>query len=148
MKRAPHLLLVLCTLWPASCDSRDRAAELDGARTLHRTQPFALTALLDETFAALGSDAAELTFQALDPQGEPLPFALVDFAWDEGGRMGFQSDELGRVTLRWEARAARAEATVWVRTIPPGHALAVQPRDEIATALANGELRIAIAASR
>lgn len=136
-----------CALWlGASCGSYAPAPNLPSLG-LSRTEPFELEQLLNEAFVALGSDTAELDFQALSTDGEPLSFALLEFAWEEGGRTAFQTDEHGRIVLRFVANATPGEATVWLRTVPVGHAFATEPAEAMMD-VTRGEVRIGSGGAR
>lgn len=41
-------------------------------------------------------------FQILDAEDEPMPYNLLRFEWFEGGRMDFQTDQDGTLSMQFE----------------------------------------------
>lgn len=41
-------------------------------------------------------------FQILDPVREPIPYDLLIFQWVEGGRMSFQTNQDGKLSMQFE----------------------------------------------
>lgn len=141
MGRAPWATASVLALVALGCG---RGAE--ARRPAHGTSrngPFPLARLLSEAFAASQAASVEITFEIRDPAGEPVPFALLHFAWEEGGTVAFQTDEEARLWMRFERATPPGDATVWVRTLPAGHVF-TSTREASWEPLAAGEVRLAI----
>ena len=94
-------------------------------------------------FAASSAPSVEVAFEVLDSDGEPVPFAHLHFAWEEGGTLAFQTDEEAALVMRFERAAPTGDAAVWVRTLPEGHVFTTE-REASWQPLAAGEVRIAV----
>lgn len=51
-------------------------------------------------------------FQILSMQGEPIPYGLLKFQWVEGGRMSFQTDQDGILSMQFERDILEYEVNV------------------------------------
>ena len=132
--------VVLALVSPGcGCESDARGPAL----MLSRKEPFALAELLTEAFAASSAPSVEVAFEVLDSDGEPVPFAHLHFAWEEGGTLAFQTDEEAALVMRFERAAPTGDAAVWVRTLPEGHVFTTE-REASWQPLAAGEVRIAV----
>ena len=53
-----------------------------------------------------------MKFQILDTGGEPMPYDLLRFEWVEGGRMDFQTDQDGTLSMQFEKDMLENEVMV------------------------------------
>ena len=63
--------------------------------------PFELSSFLKNHIQELPGQTVK--FQILDPADEPIPHDLLRFEWVEGGRMSFQTEQNGSLTMQFEA---------------------------------------------
>ena len=74
------------------------------APTIQQTEftgSFNLSTFLKENI--MGDEAHQVDFQILGPDDAPVSFGLLRLEWvDNGGRMSFQTDGQGRVTMHFE----------------------------------------------
>ena len=64
------------------------------------TAPFELSAFLKKHIHKLPGQTVQ--FQILSVQSEPVPYGLLKFQWIEGGRMNFQTDQDGVLSMQFE----------------------------------------------
>lgn len=64
------------------------------------SEPFELSLFLKSHVQELPQHTVE--FQILDLGGEPVSYGLLRLRWVEGGRMDFQTDQDGKLSMRFE----------------------------------------------
>ncbi len=64
------------------------------------SEPFELSSFLKNHIYKLPGHTVQ--FQILDSDGEPIPYDLLCFEWVEGGRMSFQTDQDGTLSMQFE----------------------------------------------
>lgn len=62
--------------------------------------PFEVSSLLKDNLEDAPTQA--VSFQVLDPQNEPVSNGLITFEWTEGGRISFQTNLEGVLTMKFE----------------------------------------------
>ena len=62
--------------------------------------PFELSSFLKTHVREFPGETVK--FQILDKRGEPIAHALLRFEWVEGGRMDFQTDPTGSISMQFE----------------------------------------------
>ena len=62
--------------------------------------PFELSSFLKNHIQGLPGQM--VCFQILDTEGEPIAYDLLKFEWVEGGRMDFQTDQDGTLSMQFE----------------------------------------------
>lgn len=72
--------------------------------------PFELSSFLKHHVHELPGQTVR--FQILDVGGEPIPHALLRFEWVEGGRMDFQTDPNGNISMQFEKDMLENEVMV------------------------------------
>lgn len=85
------LLLLLCVAVISCVPSGDQA---------EFSTPFELSTFLKTHIRRFPGQSVE--FQVLSIQGEPIPYGLLAFQWTEGGRMSFQTDQDGLLSMQFE----------------------------------------------
>lgn len=86
------LLLPLICLGIIACSSSENHTEF--------SVPFELSRFLKSHIHKLPGQPVQ--FQILSMQGEPVPYGLLKFQWVEGGRMSFQTDQDGVLSMQFE----------------------------------------------
>ena len=86
------LLLIPICLGMIACSPSDNHTEF--------LIPFELSAFLKNHIHKLPGQPVE--FQILSKLGEPVPYGLLRFKWVEGGRMSFQTDRNGILSMQFE----------------------------------------------
>jgi hypothetical protein len=95
-------------------------------------QPFDLTEFLLEHQS--GRDDRDITFQVHAAAGTPEAYGLLRFDWvDNGGRMSFQTDEKGEITMRFERDFLEYQVQVWAETKPHNQILLREPDYDLST---------------
>ena len=64
------------------------------------SSPFELSSFLKNHIQELPSQMVR--FQILDPSGEPVPYDILRFESVEGGRIDFQTDQDGTLSMQFE----------------------------------------------
>lgn len=64
------------------------------------SEPFELSAFLKSR--ASGLSRQTINFQILDAHGEPISYGLLRFVWIQGGRMDFQTNQDGVLSIQFE----------------------------------------------
>ena len=64
------------------------------------TEPFELSVFLKNHVQELPGQTVQ--FQILDMGGEPISYGLLRLKWVEGGRMDFQTDQDGKLSMQFE----------------------------------------------
>jgi hypothetical protein len=101
-------------------------------------------AALADLLAPLSAEgrALEVRFEARAADGAPLPHALVQLDWEEGGRTAFQADESGVLRVRFPRPAELGAARVWVRTVAEGQSFVGHEYESYSRELEGGSLRV------
>lgn len=112
--------------------------------------PFELARLwqlgLDPAQPALSEVGLEARFVAVDGAGAPLPHALLEFVWQEGGRIALQTDEFGALWMRFPAPSTVGGATVWLKAVPMGQSFVGHEYQSYARSPESGRLRVHVQA--
>lgn len=77
---------------------------------LEFSEPLSLKAFLTNHIQKLPGQTVH--FQILSMQGEPIPYGLLKFQWVEGGRMSFQTDQDGILSMQFERDILEYEVNV------------------------------------
>ena len=85
-------LLLLYVLGSVACSPPENHTEF--------SDPFELSAFLKNHIRKLPGQPVQ--FQILSQKGEPIPYGLLKFQWTEGGRMSFQTDQDGVLSMQFE----------------------------------------------
>ena len=72
--------------------------------------PFELSSFLKNHIQKLPGQIVE--FQILEQDGEPIAYGLLRFEWIEGGRMDFQTDQDGTLSMQFEKDMLENEVIV------------------------------------
>ena len=72
--------------------------------------PFELSSFLENHIQELPGQMVR--FQILDAADEPMPYNLLRFEWIEGGRMDFQTDQDGTLSMQFEKDMLENEVRV------------------------------------
>lgn len=82
---------------------------------------FNLTSFLKESAPTAYT---EITFQVCDKNKKPLPYGLLRFNWeDNGGRMSFQTDDKGQISMKFEEDILESEIVVSIDEKPEGQVI-------------------------
>ena len=92
-------LLILLTI--VACSSSNHA---------EFSEPFELSSFLKNHIQKLPGQM--VCFQILDALGEPIAYDLLKFEWVEGGRMDFQTDQDGTLSMQFEKDMLENEVMV------------------------------------
>ena len=95
------LLLLIC-LGIAACAPSDNHIEF--------SDPFELSTFLKDYIQRLPGQTVQ--FQILSLTEEPIPYSLLMFEWIEGGRMSFQTDQDGILSMEFEKDILEYEVKV------------------------------------
>ena len=76
--------------------------------------PFELSSFLRNQIQELPGQTVR--FQILDLNGEPVPHGLLRFDWIEGGRMDFQTDQDGTISMQFEKDMLENEVIVFAKS--------------------------------
>ena len=76
--------------------------------------PFELSSFLRNQIQELPGQTVR--FQILDLNGEPVPHGLLRFDWIEGGRMDFQTDQDGNISMQFEKDMLENEVMVFAKS--------------------------------
>ena len=107
---------------------------------LEMEAPFDLTVLLAaRSGPPLDTD---IDLQILDTGGRPVPFGLLRMEWIEGGRISLQSDERGRLTLRFEPDLLDYQVMISAETKAEGQDLMQADYKDSTFPLVGGRLRM------
>ena len=74
------------------------------------SEPFELSSFLKNHIQELPGQM--VCFQILDALGEPIAYDLLKFEWMEGGRMDFQTDQDGTLSMQFEKDMLENEVMV------------------------------------
>ena len=91
LKRRNLLIFLFLLLSIVACSSSDHT---------EFSEPFELSSFLKKYVQDLPRQIVK--FQILNQDSEPIPYALLRFQWVEGGRMDFQSNRTGILSMRFE----------------------------------------------
>lgn len=81
-------------------------------------------AIADAVGAYSGSAAdRDIAFEVVDAGGQGVPFALLQFTWDDWGSLTFQTDGLGQLVCRFDAQQLQSGMRVSALTKPDGQNL-------------------------
>ena len=72
--------------------------------------PFELSSFLKNHIQQLPGQMVQ--FQILDTDDEPIPHDLLHFEWSEGGRISFQTDQDGTLSMQFEKDMLENEVMV------------------------------------
>ena len=72
--------------------------------------PFELSSFLKNHIQELSGRIVR--FQILNPRGEPMPYGILRLEWVEGGRMDFQTDQDGTLSMQFEKDMLENEVMV------------------------------------
>lgn len=88
-----YYYLIICFVWLSitGCSAPNQ---------LEFDKDFELSSFLSTHVHALPGQRVQ--FQILTQQGDPVPFGLIRFQWDEGGWMSFQTDPNGVLDMEFE----------------------------------------------
>ena len=99
--RCFSLLLIIC-LGIVACSPSENHIEF--------SEPFELSAFLKGYVHRLPGQTIQ--FQILSVTEEPIPYSLLMFEWIEGGRMSFQTDQDGSLSMQFEKDILEYEVKV------------------------------------
>ena len=85
-------LLLFISLWIIACSPSENHTEF--------STPFELNTFLKNHIHKLPGQTVQ--FQILSAFEEPIPYGILRFQWTEGGRMGFQTDQDGILSMQFE----------------------------------------------
>ena len=103
----PHTVfcVLLSLLFLMACSPSNRTEFLT---------PFELSSFLKHHIQELPGQTVK--FQILDFDGEPIPHEVLHFEWTEGGRIGFQTEQDGTVTMQFEKDMLENEVMVFAKS--------------------------------
>ncbi len=99
---SPIFVLISICIAVIACSSSNDYREFSEA--------FELSAFLKTHIHKLPGQQVE--FQILTMQGEPVPYGLLKFQWVDGGRMSFQTDQDGTLSMQFEKDMLENEVMV------------------------------------
>ena len=102
---ARRYLLTLLLIFLAACSPSEQK---------EFSAPFELSSFLRNHIQELPGQTVR--FQILDLSGEPVPHGLLRFDWIEGGRMDFQTDRDGTISMQFEKDMLENEVTVFTKS--------------------------------
>ena len=77
------------------------------------SEPFELHLFLKNHVRKLPGQTVQ--FQILDMGGEPISYGLLRLKWVEGGRMDFQTDQDGKLSMQFERNMLENEVMVFAK---------------------------------
>jgi hypothetical protein len=83
--------------------------------------PFALEETLSIESGSLSGHEVEV--QIIDCMGDPVPFAILQLTWPNFGFLAFQSDDGGRLSVRFDSRIIASRPQISVLVKPTGQDL-------------------------
>lgn len=131
-----YLLLAGLVLAISGCSTQNYAAPT--SHELRFDKPFNISEVLAETIT--GDPRNEVHFQILDQAGAPIPYGLLRLEWTEnGGRMSFQTDENGALSMHFEKDILSFEVMVSADIKPIGQdLLKAEDYEQSSTRLTDG----------
>lgn len=139
-KKLGILVLIVVTVGTCLWTLNNRGMSGIEEQELTLPIPFRLDAFLKENIEDFNHN--EVAFRIKDQAGNPVPYALFKMEWsDNGGRMSFQADEKGTITMHFAENMLDSEITVSVDTKPRGQILLESADyDESSQPLVAGEI--------
>ena len=124
-------------LFLSACQTAEVAATAEETLEL----PFNLTTFIKENL--IDDKNHEVTFQILDRQGLPVSFGLLKLEWPESdGRMSFQTDEQGALSMHFDEDMLKTEVLVSADIKPQGQVLLEEEDYDLVTKpLPGGRIR-------
>jgi hypothetical protein len=128
-------LLIMGLMVLASCTNEPRERWFESS--------FELTGFLKEQAP---EPMSEIVFQVCDAQRQPIPHGLLRFDWlDNGGRMSFQTDEEGKIAMRFEEDILQTEIEVSIDQKPEGQVMwQTESYDASTERIEDGSIRVSV----
>lgn len=106
------------------------------------TIPVALETLLE--LPGVRDPANECELQVLDGSGQPVPHALLRMQWPEAGRLAFQTDEQGSLTMRLCDPLVSEGVMLSAQVKPAGQDLLEQTYDDATETIEGARLHLRV----
>jgi hypothetical protein len=132
-----RLALGALALTIASCGARTPETQEHSFAT-----PVALAALLETP--GVRDPSSECELQILDGSGQPVPHALLRMQWPEAGRLAFQTDERGLLTVRLCDPLESAGVMLSAEDKPSGQDLLEQPYEAATRTIQGARLLVRV----
>lgn len=106
--------------------------------------PFELGDVVERWERSGSTQGFELGLEVRDGEGEAVPYAIVEFAWDDGARTAFQADAVGKLWMRFPIPGELAAATIRLGRMPLDAAFVESSYAELFSAIDGGNARVVL----